>query len=50
MNDDFNTPQAIARFYKLVDEGANEVNLQRLDAYYDSIAKASAILGVNIFD
>ncbi len=50
VNDDFDTPHAIARFSKLVEEGANEVNLQRLDAYYDSIAKASAILGVNIFD
>jgi cysteinyl-tRNA synthetase len=50
MNDDFNTPQAIARFSRLVDDGADEVNLRRLDAYHDSVAKASAILGVNIFD
>jgi cysteinyl-tRNA synthetase len=50
MNDDFNTPRAVARFSKLVDEGAHEIGLEKLDAYHDSIAKASAILGVSIFD
>jgi cysteinyl-tRNA synthetase len=50
MNDDFDTPRAVARFSKLVDEGAHETSLQKLDAYHDSIAKASAILGVSIFD
>jgi len=50
MNDDFNTPQAIARLSRLVDDGAHEVNIRRLDSYHDSIAKASAILGVNILE
>jgi cysteinyl-tRNA synthetase len=50
MDDDFNTPQAIARLIRLVEEGAAQTLVKRLDAYCDSISKASAILGVSVFD
>jgi cysteinyl-tRNA synthetase len=50
MNDDFDTPRAVALFTKLIDEGASETDTKRLDAFYSSIAEASSILGVNIFE
>jgi cysteinyl-tRNA synthetase len=49
MNDDFDTPRALAELRKLVHEGASEVDTRRLSHLYISITKASSILGVNIF-
>jgi cysteinyl-tRNA synthetase len=49
MNDDFDTPRALAELRKLVHEGASEVDTRRLSHLYLSITRASSILGVNIF-
>ncbi len=50
MNDDFDTPKAVAEFFKLIGEGASEVDAKRMNEYYASIAEASSILGVSMFE
>lgn len=49
MNDDFNTPEAIAQLSKLVHQAASESDSVRLGSLCTSIARASSILGVSIF-
>jgi cysteinyl-tRNA synthetase len=50
MNDDFDTPKAIAQMAKLVQEGASELSVKKKAAIYDSIEKASYVLGVNFLE
>ena len=49
MNDDFDTPKAIAFMRQLVTEGNNEKDQNQVELYYESLRITSNILGVNLF-
>jgi len=49
LNDDFDTPAAIAFVKKLLDEGASEKDQNQVELYYEALRITSNILGVNIF-
>jgi cysteinyl-tRNA synthetase len=49
LNDDFDTPQAIAFTRKLIEDGASEKDQNQVELYYEALRIASNILGVNFF-
>jgi cysteinyl-tRNA synthetase len=49
LNDDFDTPRAIAFIKKLVEDGASEKDQNQVELYYEALRITSNILGVNFF-
>ena len=49
LNDDFDTPGAIAFVRKLLEDGASEKDQNQVELYYEALRITSNILGVNIF-
>lgn len=49
LNDDFDTPRAIAFVRKLVEDGASEKDQNQVELYYEALRITSNILGVNFF-
>jgi cysteinyl-tRNA synthetase len=49
LNDDFDTPQAIAFMMKLIEDGASEKDQNQVELYYEALRITSNILGVNFF-
>jgi cysteinyl-tRNA synthetase len=49
MNDDFDTPKAIAFMRQLIADGHNEKDQNQVELYYESLRITSNILGVNLF-
>jgi cysteinyl-tRNA synthetase len=49
LNDDFDTPGAIAFIRKLLEDGASEKDQNQVELYYEALRITSNILGVNIF-
>jgi cysteinyl-tRNA synthetase len=49
LNDDFDTPQAIAFMRKLIEDGASEKDQNQVELYYEALRITSNILGVNFF-
>lgn len=49
MNDDFDTPKAIAFMKQLVLDGYSERDQNQVELYYESLRITSNILGVNLF-
>ena len=49
LNDDFDTPGAIAFIRKMLDDGASEKDQNQVELYYEALRITSNILGVNIF-
>jgi cysteinyl-tRNA synthetase len=49
MNDDFDTPKAIAFVRQLIMDGYNEKDQNQVELYYESLRITSNILGVNLF-
>jgi len=49
MNDDFDTPKAIAFMRQLITDGHNEKDQNQVELYYESLRITSNILGVNLF-
>jgi cysteinyl-tRNA synthetase len=49
LNDDFDTPQAVAFAKKLIEDGASEKDQNQVELYYEALRIASNILGVNFF-
>ena len=49
LNDDFDTPKAIAFIRKLIDDGTAEKDQNQVELYYESLRVTSNILGVNFF-
>jgi cysteinyl-tRNA synthetase len=49
LDDDFDTPKAIAFIRKLIDDGTAEKDQNQVELYYESLKVTSNILGVNFF-
>ena len=49
LNDDFDTPNAIAFTRKLIEDGATDKDQNQVELYYEALRIASNILGVNFF-
>jgi cysteinyl-tRNA synthetase len=49
LNDDFDTPQAIAFMRKLIEDGASEKDQNQVELYYEALRITSNIIGVNFF-
>ncbi|MDA4136854.1 MAG: cysteine--tRNA ligase [Thaumarchaeota archaeon] len=49
LNDDVDTPGAIAFIRKMLDDGASEKDQNQVELYYEALRITSNILGVNIF-
>jgi len=49
LNDDMDTPGAIAFIRKMLDDGASEKDQNQVELYYEALRITSNILGVNIF-
>jgi cysteinyl-tRNA synthetase len=49
LNDDFDTPKAIAFMRQLITDGSNEKDQNQVELYYESLRITSNILGVNLF-
>jgi cysteinyl-tRNA synthetase len=49
LNDDFDTPGAIAFIKKLVEDGASDKDQNQVELYYEALRITSNILGVNFF-
>jgi len=49
MNDDFDTPKAIAFMRQLIADGYSEKDQNQVELYYESLRITSNILGVNLF-
>lgn len=49
MNDDLDTPTALAFMKKLITDGNNEKDQNQVELYYESLRITSNILGVNLF-
>jgi cysteinyl-tRNA synthetase len=49
LNDDFDTPKAIAFMRQLITDGNNEKDQNQVELYYESLRITSNILGVNLF-
>jgi cysteinyl-tRNA synthetase len=49
LNDDIDTPKAIAFMKKLVTDGSNEKDQNQVELYYEALRITSNIIGVNLF-
>jgi cysteinyl-tRNA synthetase len=49
LNDDFDTPKAIAFMMKLIEDGASEKDQNQVELLYEALRITSNILGVNFF-
>jgi cysteinyl-tRNA synthetase len=49
LNDDFDTPKAIAFMRQLITDGSNEKDQNQVELYYEALRITSNILGVNLF-